>query len=379
MRVGIDARFFGPRAKGIGRYNQKLLEELEKLDSQNDYVVFLRRENFDEFLPQKNNFKKVLADFRWYSWGEQLIFPFLIYRQKVDLMHFTHFNLPIFYFRPYVLTLHDLILQRFGTARGRLLGRLHYGFKNLAYKIIIKLAARRAQKIIAVSSYVKNDIVKMLDVSAKKIAVIYEGAPILDDGEEQIANSKEILNKYKIKKPYLLYVGNAYPHKNLPRLIEAFKILKEKSQPNLQLALVGGEDYFYRQLKKKHCDNSGVCLSGGVIFTGFVSDNELKTLYEESSAYVFPSLCEGFGLPPLEAMARKTAVAASSETCLPEILGQAAHYFDAKSPVDIAAKINEVLFNEELRQKLVEKGLGQIKKYSWQKMAGEVLSVYQNQ
>ncbi len=398
MTIGIDARFFGPKAKGLGRYTQKLIEELELIDGQNDYVIFLRRADFESWQPSDARFKKVLADFRWYSLGEQLFFPWLIYRQKVDLMHFTHFNLSVFYFKPYIVTIHDLILQRFGTARGHFLGKIKYWFKNFGYKIIIRLVVWQAKKIITVSEYVKNDIVKSFGIVSGKIKVIHEGAPscviasetkqsrdsivkneIATSSLDKLGTSRNdviCLEKYGIKKPYLLYVGNAYPHKNLPRLIEAFKILKEKYQPSLQLVLVGGEDYFYKKLKQENCDSSGVCFGGGVIFTGYVSDDELEVLYQNTEAYVFPSLCEGFGLPSLEAMAYGTPVVASNATCLPEILGGAAYYFDAENSVDMAAKINEVLSDENLRQKLIAQGFEQIKKYSWRQMVQATVQVY---
>jgi len=153
--------------------------------------------------------------------------------------------------------------------------------------------------------------------------------------------------------------------------------LRNSQHLNLQLVLVGGDDYFYQQLKKANCDSTGVCFGGGVIFTGFVPDEELGALYRNANLYVFPSLCEGFGLPPLEAMAQGAPVVASRATCLPEILGQAAHYFDGENPQDMAAKIGEVLSDEALRQKLIRQGFEQVRKYSWQRMAEETLKVYQ--
>lgn len=376
MLIGIDARFFGPKAKGLGRYAQKLIEGLEQTDKQNNYLIFLRRDNFDEYQPQSPRFKKMAADYRWYSLAEQLFFPFKLYQQKIDLMHFAHFNAPVLYWRPYVVTIHDLILQRFSTVKGTLLGQLKYFLKNLGYKIVIRLVARRARKIIAVSRFVKDDIIKSFSVPPEKIEIIYEGAPVLAKSKELMANSGEILEKYGIKKPYLFYVGNAYPHKNLVRLVEAFKILRSGQYPDLQLVLAGGDDYFYKKLKKENCDSAGVCFGGGVIFAGFVPDEELRNLYANAALYVFPSLCEGFGLPPLEAMACGAPVAASGATCLPEILGGAAYYFDGGNPQDMAAKIKEVLSDEILREKLIAQGFEQIKKYSWQKMAEETRKVY---
>jgi len=375
MRIGIDARFFGSRAKGLGRYTQKLIEELELVDNQNDYVIFLREENFDEYQPHSSHFKKILADWRWYSLAEQLFFPWQIYRQKIDLMHFAHFNAPLFYRRPLIVTIHDLILQRWPTHKKNVLSRIKYFFKSLGYKIIIRSVLGRAQKIIAVSQFVKDDIVRSFSVAEEKIEVIYEGTSRhLSDFQPPLSS----LAKYKINPPYLLYVGNAYPHKNLARLAEAFKLLRDGKYRDLQLVLVGSEDYFYRKIKKENCDSNGTCFGGGVIFTGYVPDEELGSLYQDASLYVFPSLCEGFGLPPLEAMARGVPVAAARATCLPEILGQAAHYFNGENLQDIAAKIGEVLGDDVLRQQLVRQGFEQIKKYSWRKMAEETGRVYGN-
>ncbi|MBU2265062.1 glycosyltransferase family 4 protein, partial [Patescibacteria group bacterium] len=323
-----------------------------------------------------------------------------------DLMHFTHFNAPMLYFKPYVVTIHDLILQRFPTVKEALFGRLKYFLKNIGYKIVIRLVVSRAKKIIAISRFVKNDIIKSFGVAENKINVIYEGTPssviassaragrsnpaenLQNDGIAALSldglgtprNDENLLAKYKIQKPYLLYVGNAYPQKNLARLIEAFKILVEGGYNDLRLALVGEKEYFYRKLREQ---SESIILQSMVkkdqmVFTGFVPDEELGALYQNASIYVFPSLCEGFGLPPLEAMARGAPVVSSNATCLPEILGQAAHYFDAASPADMAAKISEVLTDESLRQKLIVAGFEQIKKYSWQRMAEETQKIYVN-
>jgi len=185
-------------------------------------------------------------------------------------------------------------------------------------------------------------------------------------------------NLQKFKKPYLLYVGNAYPHKNLERLILAFKKLIKEGL-DYQLVLVGGEDYFYKKLKK-HLNHFNQAerstINQKIIFPGFVSDKELGELYKSASLYIFPSLSEGFGLPPLEAMARGVPVVSSNATCLPEILGDAVIYFDPLDINDMAKQIKKALLGENLRKKLIKKGLEQIKKYSWKKMARETLAFY---
>jgi len=379
MVIGIDARFFGPKGKGLGRYTQKLTESLAEADKQNDYVIFLRRENFGEFQPQNSHFKKVLADYRWYSLAEQIFLPFAIAKQKIDLMHFPHFNVPIFYFKPFVVTIHDLILRHFSTRRASRLGSVKYWFKNLAYQMVIWLAIKRAKKIITVSRYVKKDIIRCFGIKAERIIVTYEGTSNMSSRLE-IGGSKQILkSKFQISKQYLLYVGNAYPHKNLERLIEAFEILIKKYQIDLQLVLVGEEDYFYRRLKKEAevviLQSKGVF--SRIVFAGFVSDDDLPILYQGAGVYVFPSLCEGFGLPSLEAMSFGVPVASSNATCLTEILGQAAVYFDPLNPRDMAEKISQILNSDGLRQDLIQKGFEQIKKYSWKRMGEETLAIYQ--
>ena len=291
-------------------------------------------------------------------------------------MHFPHFNVPIFYFKPFVVTIHDLILRHFKTRRASKLGPIIYWVKNLAYRIVIWLAIWRAKKIIAVSYYVKEDIIKCFGINQEKIVVTYEGVPQRIYSREMVDSD---LGKQGIHKPYLLYVGNAYPHKNLENLIEAYKILKDNFSRDLQLVLVGEDDYFYKRLRNEifsiFPNDAAV---NQIILTDFVPDEELVSLYIRASLYVFPSLCEGFGLPALEAMTYGVPVASSSATSLPEVLGEAAVYFDALDCKDMAQKIARVLGDENLQQKLTSAGYEQIKKYSWEKMARETLQVYRD-
>lgn len=174
-KIGIDARFFGPMDKGPGRYTQKLVENLEKIDKRNQYFIFLRKNRWHEYEPKSHNFKKALANYEWYSWKEQLFFPFKIKKYNLDLMHFTHFNAPILYRGNFIITIHDLILRNFPTHRKNLRNFLFYPFKESAYKIAFSRAVRKAEKIITVSQYTKDDILKYYKINPDKIKVIYEG------------------------------------------------------------------------------------------------------------------------------------------------------------------------------------------------------------
>lgn len=372
MRIGIDARFFGPIGKGLGRYTQKLIEKLEKIDSKNQYFIFLKSENFDEYQPKNPNFQKVLADFRWYTLAEQIKMPFLLRKYKLDLVHFPHFNVPILYFGKFIVTIHDLILLRFPTIRSSTLSPLLYWIKFLAYRIVISRAIHRSYKIIGVSNFTKNDILKKYsNIDKEKISVTYEACDDFCFFNPKKIN--DLTKLYGIMKPYILYVGNVYPHKNPERLILAMKKVCEEF-PELKLVFVGGEDYFYRRLKELVRSEK----MKNIIFAGFVPDYDLDAVFRNSLAYVRPSLHEGFELPALEAMARGVPVITADYECSREILEDSAYYFDGKNISDIARAIKNIINNEELREDLVKKGYEQVKKYNWQYMAQKTLDLYQD-
>lgn len=368
MKIGIDARFYGPQDKGLGRYSQKLIENLEKLDgdSERQYVVFLKKRDFADYQPQKSNFRKVLADYPWYSWSEQVLFPFRLYREKLDLVHFCHFNVPALYWKRMMVTIHDLILFHYPTVRNTTLNRVFYFFKLLAYWLVINWAVFRAQKIIAVSDFTKEDILSNFKHAAGKTFTTQEGC------DRPKINEFKDWEKYAIIKPYLLYVGNAYPHKNLERLCYSFQKIKEKHF-DLSLVLVGGKDFFYQRLEKEIKKNNWQ----GIVLAGFVADVDLGAVYQNAEIFVMPSLYEGVGLPPLEALACGTPVVSSSRTSLPEFLAEAAVYFDPEKEAEMREKILEVLDDNNLQKEIVEKGQERLKLFSWEKMAKKTLEIYQ--
>jgi len=388
MKIGIDARFYGPIGKGLGRYTQEVVDNIIKITDTAagatfEYVIFLGPANFDEFDADRPHVKKVKLDCPWYSWKEQLLLPFYLKREKLDLIHFPHFNVPILTPGKFVVTIHDLILTHFPTIRATTRGRNLYYLKNFAYRLVILAALKRARKIITVSEFTKKDIIAKFRVKAEKITVTYEGVANLAKGRDSLFVSKldnrEILAQYHIPQNFLLYVGNAYPHKNLEMLLKAFDCLHGE-YPELRLVLVGRLDFFYERVREMaralnlwQKEN----INSPVIFPGYVPDAQLEILYAEARAYIFPSLYEGFGLPPLEAMAKGCPVVSSDRAALPEILSSAAVYFNPENETEMTAKIREVLTNQELRSGLIERGLAQAKKYNWWECARETLAVYQ--
>ncbi len=372
MKIGIDARFYGPESKGLGRYTEQLIKNLEQSDTHNTYIIFLRRENFDTYVPANDRFVKVLADYRWYSLAEQLFFPLALLRAHCDIVHFPHFNVPLLYRKPFIVTIHDLILLRYPTLRATTLNPFFYWIKFLAYKVVIRSAIKRARAIIAVSNFTRRDILTHYKVKdPAKVVVTYEAAcDALRLGKKALRN---VLQKYGIMKPYILYVGNAYPHKNLSRFIRAF--LASSIVTTHKLILVGKDDFFYKRLMRE------VTAIGGddvIRMVPSIADWELHALYAQADAFVFSSLYEGFGLPPLEAMLHDCPVATSDASCLPEIVGDAALLFDARRTEFITDAINSIVYDSALRKRLIRAGRQHALQYSWQRMARETLSVYEN-
>jgi len=380
--IGIDARFYGPLGKGLGRYIQEIVDNIVKIDELNRYVIFLSPENFDEFITTELRIKKIKVAARWYSIAEQLEMPYLIWREKIDLMHFPHFNVPLLSPVKFVVTIHDLILTKFPTVRATTLSPLVYKLKNLAYKIIIALAVKRAKKVIAVSEFTKNDVAEKFKIKPEKIIVTYEGVANLARGNDSLFVKKlddsQTLLSYNIIDRFILYVGNVYPHKNLEALLEVF-VEFHKKYSSLRLVLVGKEDYFYKRLKETAATlnlwHENVPDSP-VIFTGYVPDVELEVLYRQALFYIFPSLYEGFGLPALEAMAKSCPVASSNQASLPEILGDAALYFDPTDKADIFMKMDRLYNDQDLREVLKKKGREQAKRYNWWECARLTFEVY---
>jgi len=370
MRIGIDARFYGPSGKGLGRYGQKLIEGLEELDQENDYFIFLSKENFAFYQPENSKFCKILCSCPCYSWQEQIFFSFQLKKFNLDLVHFLHFNMPIFYPGKFIVTIHDLIHHLPGM-QGSARTPFVYWLKKQVYKIITMKEVGKAEKIVTVSSFSQSQIVSLTPANPAKIQVVYEGADLPKEGRLGRNKDLEILENT----PYLLYVGNAFPHKNLDRLLQAFKVVcSSLSGSKLNLVLVGGPDPFFLRLKKMA---EGIGLNN-VIFTDKISDSELSWLYQHALAYIFLSLIEGFGLPGLEAMSLDLPVICSNRGPLPEIYEDAALYFNPEDIADMAKKILRVVNSPGLRQELIKKGRKQVKKYSWRKTAQDTLKIYQS-
>jgi len=363
MRILIDGRLYGLENAGLGRYLINLVDGLSKSDSKNNYVILLRKKYFDTLVLPRN-WKKVRADFRHYSFTEQFKLPLLIQKEKPDLVHFPHFNIPIFYFGKFVVTIHDMLMHESTGVAATTLPRFQYFIKRLGYRFVFDSAVRRANKIIVPSRAVKDELVKFYLVPEQKVFVTYEGVQVIKDSKE----------KMPVKGSYFVYTGNAYPHKNIKRLIEAMVSLNKKSDQMIKLIISSSRGIFTQRLEKMINDYSA---ESCVKLLGFVPDEKLPDLYKNSLGFVYPSLSEGFGLQGLEAMTLKTLLLASDIAVFKEIYQDNAIYFNPKNSESITDALEEVSkMNPLERDKRIKKAEDFAKRYSWDKMAKETLNIY---
>jgi glycosyltransferase involved in cell wall biosynthesis len=358
-KIVIDAR--GLRTSS-GRYVERLIEHLQDVDTDlsHRYIVLLRPKDMDTWAPKSKRFTKVACRYKDFSFGEQIGLAWQLYRLKPDLVHFPMAQQPILYHRAVVTTIQDLTTLRFDNPSKN---RVIFKIKQEVYRWVVRIAARKSRAVLAISEFGKDDVARFTHTNSRKITVTLEA------GDSVSAPAEEMPEL--IDKKFIMYVGRPTPHKNLPRLIEAFAQLQAK-HPDLYLVLAGKKDANYKRIARDVKDK-GI---EQVIFTGFVTDGQLRWLYEHCAAYIFPSLSEGFGLPGLEAMANGAPVVSSNATSLPEVQGDAAHYFNPEDVDDMAKAINAVLTKPELRKTLIERGRKQVAKFSWKRMAEQTLAVY---
>lgn len=355
----IDAREY---TTSTGRYMFRLIQYLEQIDHEHDYVLLHKPHDMDAYELTNPRFNKVACPFKEFTFQEQLGFLKLLKSLDADLVHFGKTEQPVLYRGKSVTTVHDLInALMFNPSRYR--NPIVFRFKQLVYRWVIRRVAKKSLRIITPTKFIKDQLAEFSHINPKKITVTYESADRITDAPEAVTKLEG--------KEFIMYVGRPTMHKNLRRLIDAFALL-QKNKPELWLVLVGKKDANYEALEQELAER-GI---RNIFFTGFASEGQLRWLYEHCRAYIFPSLSEGFGLPGLEAMKHGAPVVSSNATCLPEVYGDAAHYFDPTNIDDMATKIDEVISNDTLRQELVAKGATRAEKYSWKRMAEQTLAVY---
>jgi glycosyltransferase involved in cell wall biosynthesis len=372
FRIAIDVR--RARDFGVGTYIRNLVHALAALDHENHYVLVALQADDAELPELPPNFEIALYRRHDTDWTDQFAFYFFLRSLRADLVHIPLNLVPLLMPRPYVVTIHDMGSLLFGDR-----AQMRAGFRMFLFR----RGLLRAARVIAVSAATRRDVESVLGIPSDRIRQIYEApdphfvrAP---DSAARSAEHQQTLERYQIDYPFILYAGAVRPQKNIPRLVEAFAVLRGDLErhpvyKDLRLIIIGDEITKYPALRRAVIKTRVEKL---VRFLGFVPLDTLRVFFEAASAFVFPSLHEGFGLPPLEAMAAGTPVVTSNVSSLPEVAGDAAMLVNPENVFDIARGIREVLLDDELRAGLIRRGHEQVRRFSWATAARQVLEIYQ--
>lgn len=362
MKIAIDARFWGPTHTGLGVYTKELIRNLAKIDSQNEYYLLVRSGFVDEPIKAKN-FYTIKTNAPPYTFREQLSLSWILLRLNPDLTHFPSINVPLFYFKRMIVTIHDLIKHESRGVETSTLPKPLYWLKYFVYLFLISWLVRRSDRLIVPSNTVATTLEKRYPAAKKKVVVTYEAPTIA-----------KTIKRAPLSLPdrFAIYTGNAYPHKNLPILISAWKNVYHKTKT--KLVLVCGRTIFATRIEQmvKH-----IGAYDWVEFKGYLTDEELAYAYDKALVYVFPTLMEGFGIPGLDAMNYSVPVLCSDLQILREIYGEAAEYFDPTSKEDLEKKAINLILSPDRRKKLVAAGQKRVKLFSWENLARETLRTYE--
>jgi glycosyltransferase involved in cell wall biosynthesis len=370
MRIAIDIRKINEF--GVGTYIWNLVRNLAVIDSRNEYLLIGSTRNFHELGPLPANFKQMYQPEEVTLWRLHITIPFALRRLNVDVVHIPHHEAPLFNPSKLVVTIHDCVHLLFPQEDSS-------KFRNYRSYLQTKRVVESAKHVLAVSKSTKEDLTNIFQVPESKISVVHNALDERFAFSHTPEERKHVLERYQLKDPFVLYAGKIRPHKNLHRLIEAFAVLKselidDEKYRNLKLIIIGDE------LSKHQYLRLTVIRSGAqqdVRFFGFVPYPILRVFYQSATLFAFPSLYEGFGLPPLEAMANRTPVIASNTSSLPEVLDDAAVLVNPENVFDIARGMKLILSDDVLRQKLIQKGTEQVSKFSWKVAAQKVLEKYE--
>ncbi|MBI5613812.1 glycosyltransferase family 4 protein [Candidatus Gottesmanbacteria bacterium] len=373
MKIGIDARLYSET--GVGRYIANIISQLQQIDHENEYVVYMGRR--EAVLCKIVNEKFIIHQIEvpWHTIREQIIMPWYFIRDGVDLVHAPYFTIPIFFPKKIIVTVHDLILSHFTTGKASTLPFYYYALKRIGYEALMRFGLFRASKIIAVSHSTARDIEKTYGYS-HKILTIPEGIDHMTRLKFELPNIKNIAShtiKNFIKSPYILYVGNAYPHKNLEILLQSFSEVVKRQHKTVYLALVGKNDYFYSHLQKS-IDDRG--LSDRVKIFHDASDEDLSILYEHAVVTASLSLSEGFGFPVLEALVMGSRILCSDIAVFHEVAGSLPIYVDPKNIGMIAQEMMTCMRDTVYKVPSESDISLLVKSYKWKDAASQTKIAY---
>ena len=369
LHVAIDVRHW--KDFGYGTYIRNLVMALAKSGAAHRFTLIALEADKAELTGLPDNFEVVFYNKSDSGRLEHIAFPLFLRGLGVDLVHIPLNKIPTLMPKPYVVTIHDLSSLFFSDRDSLTENIRSYFFRR---------GLLRADRVIAVSGSTRRDVCNLLSIPANKVRRIYNAIdPSFHNTRLDAEQTKATMERYQVDYPYLLYAGAIRPQKNIARLVEAFAVLRgdletHRVYKNLRLIIIGDELTKYPAVRRAVMQTR---VDKVVRFLGFVPLEALRAFYSNAEAFVFPSLYEGFGLPPLEAMACGTPVIASGVSSLPEVLGDAAMIVNPENVFDIARGIREVILEPEFRRELVHRGYERLKTFSWDTTAAQVLQVYE--
>jgi glycosyltransferase involved in cell wall biosynthesis len=380
MKIGIDARFLThPQRGGFKTYTVNLIEALSRIDRVNEYIIYLDRKPEEATkLPKQSNFSYLTLASTLGSFGmitrEQISLPRQGVKDRLDVLHSPCLTAPIFTKIPFIVTIHDMIWHYPTRYTGSELKINKRKLMEWYYRVVTLLAVKRAKAVITISNASRKSLIDYLHIPEELIFITLEASnPIFHPIENTSSIINLIFTKFGLQRRFILGLGSADPRKNISSLIKAYAMLPEDVRNEVHLVIV----WNHPGLKSDaHLLTHRLSISHQVQFLTGISDEDLLLLYNAAIMFVFPSLEEGFGLPPLEAMACGTPVLAANNSSIPEVTGDAALLFDAQDVNFLSNLLLKVLQDETTRWKLKELGLSRAREFSWDKCAWETLDVY---
>lgn len=358
MHIVIDARRIN---SSTGHYAERLIDELQNIDQENHYTIVVLEKEKDHWKPSNPNFRVQTTTADHYTFAEQLRFAKLLYSLKPDFVHFSMPQQPLMWNGRRITTVHDTTLVRYENIDQN---KLLYRGRKFIFTNLLRNVIKRSDYVITPTQYVRDDLDDWTEGRyAQKLVVTHESGDMIHAKPETVKKLEG--------KQFLFFVGNAFPYKNLKRIVSAYAEAKY-AYPDLQLVFAGKKEFFYEQLENEVRQRN----IPDVHFLGYISDGEKRWLFQHASAYVCASLSEGFHMPMIEAMYEQCPVISSNATCLPEVGGDAALYFDPHSTDELVAAVTRLLDEPRLRDELIKKGNKNIQRFSWEKMARETFEVY---
>ncbi len=371
LHIVMDARRI--RDFGIGTYIRSLVHALAAIDSANHYTLVSGPGDVRTLAGLPENFRAAVYKRDDHSNLNHVAFPVFLRGLSPDLVHIPLNRVPLLMIRPYVVTIHDMANLFYEETPNKLRMQMR--------RFRFRRGLTRASRVIAVSEATRRDVENLMGVPPERVCRVYNAPDpgFLQHGPGDPEEQQRIMERYQINYPFLLYAGNIRRHKNVPRLVEAFAVVREQLASHevyreLRLVIIGDTISQYPAVRQAVMKSR---VEHVVRFLGFVPFETLRCFYERAAAFVFPSRYEGFGLPPLEAMACGAPVITSNVSSLPEVVGDAAVLVNPENVFDIARGVHDVLLNEHLRDEMIRRGRAQAARFSWERTARQVLEIYQ--